>query len=347
MNFSFKVLILSIINLVLISKSNCQNILSKDGISLGNRNEFISSCVKSANQTTIKFKGIEIQTTKYCSCIADNLIPTLNSKEIIKAVKENKMKELFLMDKNFDIVVNCAEGNVKYNDDFKLGQSSGDLEFQKKVWIKFCKNGFMKNTTNEIITTETAEISCTCMFNKLLAAGTSYKELLNNFDENSPLYNEVVLPCVVSALDTKLKKENSYNVNDIKGVNNKSEIKLIDYFGKGYKLKIKIGNVSKYFLFDTGASDLIIDGDTERELLLDGFLKRENYLNKSEFELADNNTIIGQKVKLSNIVIGDFTVNNVVLTIINKGSLLCGKSFLDKFRNWEIDEKNKILTLYK
>ena len=100
-------------------------------------------------------------------------------------------------------------------------------------------------------------------------------------------------------------------------------------------------------MFDTGSTDLIIDQDTERELLLAGFLKRDNYLNKTTFELADNKTVIGQKIKLNNIEIGDYTVNNVVLTIINQGSLLCGKSFLDKFKNWELDKKNNVLTLYK
>ena len=52
-------------------------------------------------------------------------------------------------------------------------------------------------------------------------------------------------------------------------------------------------------------------------------------------------------VKVDNITIGDFTLNNVIIGIIDGGSLLCGKSFLDKFKKWEIDEKNKVLILYK
>lgn len=346
MKFSFKVLMFSILTLSIAVKSNCQNILTKDGLSLGKRGDFISSCLKGANNAMVKYKDMEVQASKYCACLADNLIPTLDSKEIFKATKENKMKELFLNDKNFDIVVKCVEGNVKYSDDFKFGQST-DLEFQKKVFVKNCKNEIMQVNSNEIWTTDLAEKACNCVYDKFISEGSTLKEIKEMIDINSPMYNEVALPCVIKAFEKTNSKENNYNINDIIGTKYKSEINLVDYFGKGFKVKIKIGNVSKYFLFDTGASDLIIDGDTERELLLDGFLKRENYLNKSEYELADNNTIIGQKVKLNNIVIGDFTVNNVVLTIINKGSLLCGKSFLDKFRNWEIDEKNKILILYK
>ncbi len=346
MNFIFKLLFFSVITLIIIPKSNCQNILSKDGLSLGNRDEFIASCLKGANNTMVKYKGMELQASKYCACLADNLIPTLDSKEIFKATKANKIKELFLNDKNLDIVVKCAEGNVKYSDDFKFGQSN-DLELQKKVFVKNCKNEIMQVNSNDVWTADIAEKACICVYDKFITGGSSLKEIKEMIDINSPIYNEVALPCVVKAFEKTNNKENYYNINDIIGTKYKSEINLVDFFGKGYKVKIKIGNVSKYFLFDTGASDLIIDGDTERELLLDGFLKRENYLYKSEFELANNNTVLGQKVKINNITIGDFVVNNVVLTIFNSGSLLCGKSFLNKFKNWEIDEKNKILILYK
>ena len=52
-------------------------------------------------------------------------------------------------------------------------------------------------------------------------------------------------------------------------------------------------------------------------------------------------------VKLDNIIIGDYTLNNVVIAVIDEGSLLCGKSFLDKFKKWEIDKQNNVLILYK
>ena len=105
--------------------------------------------------------------------------------------------------------------------------------------------------------------------------------------------------------------------------------------------------MTKYYLFDTGASDLIINRDTERELLLNGVLKKENYLNKTEYTLANNQTVKAQKVKLDNIIIGDYTLNNVIIAIIDEGSLLCGKSFIDKFKKWEIDKQNNVLILYK
>ena len=230
---------------------------------------------------------------------------------------------------------------------FPVSLNINGTEFQKKVWVKKCKTEIIKNETDKFWTMETAEGACECLVSKIFNEGNSYKDLKEIIDVNSPIFNEVAIPCVVKAFDKKNIGPNNYNINDIIGGGYKSEVKLIDYFGIGFKVKIKIGNVIKYFLFDTGSTDLIIDQATERELLLAGFLKRDNYLNKTTFELADNKTVIGQKIKLNNIEIGDYTVNNVVLTIINQGSLLCGKSFLDKFKNWELDKKNKVLTLYK
>jgi len=61
----------------------------------------------------------------------------------------------------------------------------------------------------------------------------------------------------------------------------------------------------------------------------------------------NNQIVIGQEVKVDNITIGDYAVDNVVIAIIDEGALLCGKSFLDKFKKWEIDKQNKFLILYK
>jgi predicted aspartyl protease len=63
--------------------------------------------------------------------------------------------------------------------------------------------------------------------------------------------------------------------------------------------------------------------------------------------LANNQAIQGQKVKIDNITIGDYTVNNVVIAVVDEALLLCGISFLDKFKKWEIDKQNKVLILYK
>jgi len=328
---------------------SAQVVKSKDGVSLGKRSELISTCTKGADKKLMNINGLEVEAYKYCACVCDNLIPTINSWEMEKAVKENKLMDLFLKDKNLEIIMNCLEGNFKINEDYKFSNSDNP-ELQKKVGIKTCVIEIMNDAEmKDIFTKELAEEYCNCAISKLLSAGYSYKDILEIENENSTAFNEIAVPCLAEVLKTKdeFKSSNSYNINDIKGGSYRSLIPLIEYFGNGYKIKISISGVTKYYLFDTGASDIIIDRDTERELLLNGVLKKENYLNKTEYTLANNQTVKAQKIKVDNITIGDYTINNVVIAVIDEGSLLCGKSFLDKFKKWEIDKQNNVLILYK
>ena len=324
-----------------------QIVKTKDGVSLGQRSEFISSCTKAADKKLMNINGMEVETYRYCACVCDNLIPTINSWEIERAVKENKILDLFLKDKNLEILMKCLDGNFKIKKDYVFGNLS-DPDLQIKIGIKLCVNKIMNNEEN-IWTEELAEKYCACAINKLYSAGYTYEDILKMKDENSESFNEIVMPCVAGVLKdkTEFQSSNSYKFDDIEGGEYRSLIPLVDYLGLGYKIKISISGVTKYYLFDTGASDLIIDRDTERELLLKGALKKENYLGKTEYISANNQIIQAQKVVVNNITIGDYTLNNVVIGIIDEGSLLCGKSFLDKFKKWEIDKQNNVLILYK
>jgi clan AA aspartic protease (TIGR02281 family) len=326
-----------------------QQVKLKDGVTLGERNDFISTCTKGADKELMNINGLEIEIYKYCACVCDNLVPTLNSWEIEKAAKEDKLMELFLQDKNLEILMNCLEGNFEIADDYEYGNL--DNPELKKMGIKLCIDELMNyaEEEEEVWTKELAEEYCECAINKLTSAGYTYKDILEIEDENSESFNEIAMPCVTQVLKgkTEIKSSNAYNINDLKGGGYRSLIPLIDYFGQGYKIKITISGVTKYYLFDTGASDLIIDKDIELELLLNGGLKRENYLSKTEYTLANNQTIQAQQVWVDNITIGDYTVNNVVIGIIDEGSLLCGISFLNKFKKWELDKQNNFLVLYK
>lgn len=328
---------------------SAQVIKSKDGVALGDRKDFISTCTNGFDNEALNINGLEVETYKYCECVCDNLLPTINSWEMVQAVKEDKLMDFFLKDENLEILMKCLEGNFNMEEDYKFSDSNNpDLE--NKLSIKNCAKELMSNEKyNDLLTEEIAEEYCACTINKLYSEGYTYKDILELEDENSESFNEIVMPCLVEALkdNTQTQSSNSYKNSDIVGGGYRSLIPLIDYLGQGYKIKISLSGVTKYYLFDTGASDLIIDRDTERELLLNGVLKRESYLEKTEYTLANNKTIQAQEVIIDNITIGDYTVNNVVIAIIDEGSLLCGKSFLDKFKKWEIDKQNNLLILYK
>lgn len=327
-----------------------QEVKTKDGVSMGNRKDFISECIKGFQLSEKETNGIKITEHSYCACFCDNLIPNIYSWDLERALKEDNLAELLVEESNYKIFMDCIDKNIKLPNDYKF-EYSKNSESYKIIAMKTCIDEIMNDDeiVDDFWTKEIAEKYCDCALTKMLNNGYTYEDLQKIEDENSTAYNEVVLPCISELLEDKtiVEPENFYDINDIKGENSKSEIPLIDILGQGFKLKILIGGVERYFLFDTGASDLIIDRDTERDLLIEGVIKKESYLYKSEYKLANNQIINAQMVSVDNIRIGGYTVNNVIIGIIDEGSLLCGKSFLDKFKKWELDSKNKVLILYK
>lgn len=338
---------LGILLIVLTNHCVAQVIKTKDGVSLGPRNEFISSC--SEGNEIINIDGIEVKLNAFCACMCDDLITNINSWELERALAENKLSYLLANDANLEILLKCLEGNFQIDENFNFDYSTVS-ELQKKGYIKNCNNTVISLPENKNIWTKNqAKQYCECTLNKMIDANYTYKEILSIENENSSAFNEIALPCLNTTLrnSKESKFTNTKSITKIEGGGSQSFIQLVDNLGKGYKVKITIEDISKYYVFDTGASDIIIDRDTERELLLNGVLKRENYLGKTEYTLANNQTVQAQKVRVNNISIGEYTLNNVEIGIINDGVLLCGKSFLDKFSKWEIDNQNKYLILYK
>lgn len=338
-----------ILILLICTSGFAQEIKTKDGLSMGERSEFIAICEESAAEQMMNINGVQFESYRYCACVCDKLIPELYSWEIMEAAEEDKIMELFMNETNLAIIMNCLEDNVQIGNDFVF-ESSLATEQQKELAVEACVMEIM-NTPDltDMWSRETARNYCQCAIDKLLTSGYSYKDLMEAENEDSPVYNEIVIPCLQEAMLELLEVEsnNSYVEEDIIGTSESSVVSLINYLGSGYKIKIIIAGKPKYYLFDTGASDLFIDRETERELLLDGIIQREDYLEMKTYIMADNTPVEAQLVRIDGVTIGDYTVNNVVVAIMDGGSLLCGKSLLDKFRKWEFDGASQTLILYK
>lgn len=338
-----------ILSILFIKTSFGQDIKTKDGVSLGLRSALISGCAEKSESTMMDFNGVEVDALSYCSCVFDQLIPNINSWEFERAIREDRIDMLFQKEENLAILMQCVEPSLRFEDDYKF--SAEDYgEFETSLGIKMCVNEVMtsKETQGHFSKTD-AEAYCECAITELLKAGFTWKDVSQFEDENSQIFNEIFVPCLNNLTESSqvFGSSNTYRSSDIDGGEYRSVVPLINYLGIGYKLKISIGGVTNYYVFDTGASDLIINRDIERELLLNGSLRRESYLEKTEYTMANNEIVTAQLVKLDNVVIGGYTVNNVVIAIIDEGSLLCGKSLLDKFRDWNLDAKNEELILFR
>lgn len=118
--------------------------------------------------------------------------------------------------------------------------------------------------------------------------------------------------------------------------------------GGVYYLPVTIGNLTKDFILDSGASDVLISQEIEKKLIESKIITKSNYLSSSLYKIADGSIIECRRLLLPEIKIGNYIVKNVIASINSSGNtLLLGKSFLDKFQSWTIDNSKQILKLEK
>jgi len=109
-------------------------------------------------------------------------------------------------------------------------------------------------------------------------------------------------------------------------------------------ISIEIAGESVSYLIDSGASFLSITPKMENRMKEMGILRESDYRGEVELELADNSTIKLKKIIIPVIKIGDQSVNNVE-AVITDGSLLLGRSVINKFKSWSLDNSKNILVV--
>ena len=142
---------------------------------------------------------------------------------------------------------------------------------------------------------------------------------------------------------------NNFNEKKVQIDNNHSfeKIKLKSKNGV-YYINASIGNIAKEFILDTGASDVLISKEYEKELINNGVLKKENYITDGLYKIADGSVIRCRRLLIPKLKIGGYTLLNVKTSVVNSGNtMLLGQSVLDRFESWKINNKLKTLELNK
>lgn len=179
---------------------------------------------------------------------------------------------------------------------------------------------------------------------------------LKDLYNNKKLYNAFnYLFDLVAAEGTYKRKDddpfasNNYNPKaiDIKGSSNSSTIKLEKENGV-YYIGVIVGGVLKKFVLDTGASDVLLSDSTEKDLIKLGIIKKENYTTPALYKIANGSIVQCRRLILPELKIGNFTVTNVTASVgVGTVPLLLGKSVLDKFKKWTVDNLTQTLNIEK
>lgn len=188
---------------------------------------------------------------------------------------------------------------------------------------------------------------CACAYEKMQISNESdiekIKKELNN--KNGVLFNETILSCLDAArlsnsIDNNIDGENLQSIVDT--------IPLLKFNGVS-KLKIEFGGYPYYFIFDTGAGDILVSENFISELKTNGVVKNINYLkNNAQYIMANGDTISCKQLFLRDIKIGQFVIDSSLVGVYNGDiDFLLGSSFLKKFKNYSVIENNNYLILEK
>lgn len=124
-------------------------------------------------------------------------------------------------------------------------------------------------------------------------------------------------------------------------------IKLHDSGGV-YFADIDIGNHRFKAIVDSGASVVAVSTDIERRLLKERIIKRSDYIEPAKYRIATGRIVTAKRFILPELKVGALTVKNITCSVVkNKTPFLLGKSFLDLFSKWSIDNEQQTLTLEK
>lgn len=189
---------------------------------------------------------------------------------------------------------------------------------------------------------------CHCFVQELVTQNLTVSSLLTAQDPNSPLYNEIMVPCVDASRNTP--KTNSSTVvqeKEIDGPSGTTEVP-ITHIQNIHKVKIQIGDLDRYFIIDSGAGDCIVSKSFMNELMQRGLAHSSDQLQPKHYSMADGSQILCDRYRVHGLKVGEYTLQNVIVATIDQNiHFLMGISALDKFASWRIDASRSRLILTK
>ena len=306
---------------------------SKDGFDMGSKKEFVNNCKGGLSE--MDFNGVKIDADKYCNCMAEVLIPAFTVNEIAEAYENDDFSSLFEEDDITNQLMSCmGESGFELEDHYTFENSDSNAFINSCVETMSDQGGSNLNSFREY---------CECAWINLKEKNISFGQLSEIDDQDKEAYNEVLLPCIHLLEEKSL---NVYSPDDLNGFGDQSIIQLIPN-GNTFKVKLSIDGINRYFLFDTGASELVINSKLEKDLINSGAIESSDYVSNKSFETADGSIITAKGVRLNNIIIGGYQVNNVIAYVTDEGGMLCGMGLLNKFKKWKFQKDDKSLILYK
>lgn len=109
--------------------------------------------------------------------------------------------------------------------------------------------------------------------------------------------------------------------------------------GGVYEMVAEINGIPKIFIYDTGASNIVISLKELRQLIENETISEDDIIGEIQSIVADGSVVNGLEINLKSVKIGNKTLNNVEAIVLESADtpLLLGQTALSRFGKVTVD----------
>jgi clan AA aspartic protease (TIGR02281 family) len=106
-----------------------------------------------------------------------------------------------------------------------------------------------------------------------------------------------------------------------------------------YQIPCKVNGIPMNFVFDTGASDVMISATEAMFMIKQGLLTKDDFLDEVQYQIASGEKMVGTRINLKTIEIDGITLRNIRASVIDSQSapILLGQSAISKLGRYSIN----------
>ena len=310
------------------------NIYTKEGRPILNRRQLVNNCLQSLSKERTDKTALAI-----CECQTAKLDRRFTGKQYKLHTKKNVIDLTALVQADSLVGKEIQDCYTASGQSILLQAESFEDQF-----LAECRKS-IEGSSEKTLDADRVNSFCQCQLQLVKTKKLTDGEMHTLSNPNSLLFFEMMYRCG-SPFTRKEDAERNWApsaASDVKGPA-MDTMEVLTLNGMTY-VKAKVGSLVQVWLFDTGASDLLINTETEATLKAENVLTAANYLGIGEYEMANGTIDTCRRYKVNGVQIGNFTVDNVVVSVSEKGKrIIVGKALLNKFRHWSLsNQENKLL----
>ena len=312
-------------------------IYTKEGRSILNRRSVIENCLQALRKDKSDAVAVSI-----CECQTDKINRNFSYKQYLN-FKNKGIIDLSGLIKTNAEVAEAIQQCYTNSGQTVLLQAQG---FEAEFILNCAKN--IQHASEKTYDTKRVNDFCNCQLSMVKSKKITDEQMQTLTNPNSLLFYEMMFTCGDPFTNKSDFRSNWTTAlqQDVKGPDTDT-LTVLNLNSMTY-VKARIGSKEQVWLFDTGASDLLIDKDTEEQLKEEKVMTAENYLGIGEYEMANGMVDTCRKYRINNVKIGKFTLNNIMVAVTDKGKrIIVGKALMNKFSQWVLSNKENSLVLSK